>query len=455
MYKGGEANREYENEFFRWFASNLAEMFKREGMDGILIGHPKVPGNQYLKPDCVLITANRLVIVDFKNFEDGTEVWLPNEADFETAAWTTSHGVIVKGGSMPNPFAQLKRQREWTHGLIGDIYESVGGIAAVVCFQNNVTVLNKVPGRYQKWFSVTNEYQVFNKIKDVIDVRNKCQVDIDDVKTYFEAKVYEDYAVPVFREGTEAVAAANQKSEEALREKAKAEQEVERLKKEIERAQRENRTTDSLRYDLSKAREELEEAKREVARARDVFERKNHDLEMAIQNTIQKKALARQAEANRDRQKMRSKSSIIVTVIVSAVMVIGMVGAAWYYIDQNSRKERAVQEAAEELERRRRAGEECIPVSEVKNYVGASGVCVEYYVTDVGGTSYGYVFLNDKTHEADRAFIAFSKNKNVLNVDDSKKKYLNKMVRVRGDIVEYKGVCEIEIYRKSQVELVE
>lgn len=66
VFKADEASRDYENDFFRSFSGSLVEVFKKEKLNGILIGHPRVPSNKYLKPDCVLITPNRLVLIDFK-----------------------------------------------------------------------------------------------------------------------------------------------------------------------------------------------------------------------------------------------------------------------------------------------------------------------------------------------------------------------------------------------------
>ena len=64
VFKADEASRDYENDFFRSFSGSLVEVFKKEKLNGILIGHPRVPSNKYLKPDCVLITPNRLVLID-------------------------------------------------------------------------------------------------------------------------------------------------------------------------------------------------------------------------------------------------------------------------------------------------------------------------------------------------------------------------------------------------------
>ena len=124
VFKADEASRDYENDFFRKFSGNLVEVFKKEKLDGILIGHPTVPANKYLKPDCVLITSNRLVIIDFKNH--GGKIWLPDSSSFENAPWRHDD-TIVDGGSSINPFEQLKKQRQWIEELIGE-----NGLSSVI-----------------------------------------------------------------------------------------------------------------------------------------------------------------------------------------------------------------------------------------------------------------------------------------------------------------------------------
>ncbi|MDR0957220.1 MAG: NERD domain-containing protein, partial [Candidatus Nomurabacteria bacterium] len=119
VYKGAEASRQYENGFFRQFASNLVSLFNDKNINGILVGFPNVRDNKYLKPDCVLITENRIVIIDFKNWED-VEIYLPKENDFETVNWKTSNNRVIEAGSKenPNPFWQLYRQRNWLNDIV-------------------------------------------------------------------------------------------------------------------------------------------------------------------------------------------------------------------------------------------------------------------------------------------------------------------------------------------------
>ena len=114
-----QANRSYENKFFRVFSSNLSALFKEKNYNGILLGHPKSRENRWLQPDALLITTDSITIIDFKNFDQSTLI-LPKEALFANSPWKaqshterTGSSVEVKGGTAANPFAQLRRQMDW------------------------------------------------------------------------------------------------------------------------------------------------------------------------------------------------------------------------------------------------------------------------------------------------------------------------------------------------------
>jgi hypothetical protein len=71
VYVGkNQASRRYELEFFRSFASVLSGQFEAEGRSGVLLGHPRSRDKEYFQPDALLVTANSVMIVDFKKYGD-------------------------------------------------------------------------------------------------------------------------------------------------------------------------------------------------------------------------------------------------------------------------------------------------------------------------------------------------------------------------------------------------
>ena len=61
----GTANRTYENIFFREFSKNLAGMFEKYDVDGLLIGNSECEVESSLQIDVLLIVKNSICIIDF------------------------------------------------------------------------------------------------------------------------------------------------------------------------------------------------------------------------------------------------------------------------------------------------------------------------------------------------------------------------------------------------------
>lgn len=470
VYKGDEASRDYENDFFREFASNLVELFDSENLDGILVGHPKVPANKYLKPDCVLITENRLVIIDFKN-HDG-KIWLPDEASFEDTPWRHD-GTIVEGGTSINPFEQLKKQKEWIEEMIGEDVYGRTGIACIVCFQGDMNVMNQVPGKYQAWFSVTNRNQYLNRIRDAIGVNLHKHADIEAVHAYFEAKPYRDY-FPVNLEDYYTVCDANARCEMAEQRAYDAEQDVKRIKAELRAAKAKEKETEELKRSLEIAEERAEKATKKAQKELNYFDHMRHELDLATQHAIEAQARAEKAKADEKRAEIEASThkekikaeaekaareaelhekkdrQLFIVKIVVAIVVLCAIGAGIFFFAQNNENNR--QKEAEEkaqLEKDYENGVKCITPDMAEKFVGKN-VCVDYYVGYVNSNSY-YIYLDEKK-EGDFQVIITKKSK-ILSVNEAKEKYLNKNISVRGTLEKYKDAYEIKVTNLDQITL--
>lgn len=507
VYKGDWASRDYENEFFREFSSNLVELFKVKKLNGILVGHPKVPKNGYLKPDCVLITPNRLVIIDFKNH--GGKIWLPDENSFEDSPWRHDD-TIVEGGTSINPFEQLKKQRDWVEDLIGKDTYGRFGIACVVCFQKDMTIMNKVPGKYQSWFSVTNSSQYTQRIQDILGVigAGKDKVDIDEIFSYFDAEPYTDF-VPISLAAIRSASEANERSAEAQKREYAAKKRVRELEKQLGEMQTEHQTTAKIRVELEKAKAAAVLAKQEADKAKDEFDEKKHSLDLATQAAIKAKAEAKKAEAEKEKAKTEAETEVrraklmadaeakkaklaaeayaerakivaesetkradalrekarleaktaekknkVTLVVIAIITVIAAValGSLFILSDSNSkREEKQKAEEAAQLEEDYKNGRKCIPVERAADFVGHN-VCVDYYVGYVNSNSY-FIYLDNEKNGSFQIIIP--KKSKLINVSDAKKNYLNKHIEVRGLIEEYNGAYEIKVTDLGQIKISE
>ncbi len=449
VYRGDQASRDYEYDFFRDFSSNLVKVFEEENLDGILIGHPVVPANNYLQPDCVLITQKRLVLIDFKNYKG--KMWLPDESAFEETPWRCD-GVNIGGGSSINPFAQLKKQKTWLEEIIDPKTYGQFGIACVVCFQGDMTIMNKVPGKYQSWFSVTNLYQYPNRIYDIVTVKNNNDVDIEQIAEYFEAKPYHDY-YPVSFEDVKAASEANERSAEADRREYEANQKVKELKKKIEEAEKQKRAATSLTEELEKAKKEAYIAKKSAEAIKDEFNEKKHTLELETQKAIKARANAQKAQAE-ERKAMidasasekKAKARLAGIIIISLVSLLVLATGIWIVIDKNNRESQRIAEEEAQLVEDYKNGRKCIPVEQVSEYVNSKGVCVDFYASYIN-ESPKYVFIDN----AKNGTFALMISKQLLSRQDATSTYLNKHLEARGTITKYKDDFEIIIEDLSQI----
>ncbi|RNF39600.1 nuclease-related domain-containing protein [Planococcus salinus] len=197
----GKSLKSYENDFFRKISRELAKVFEQRHWDGILIGMPKCVTREELQIDCLLITANQIIIIDFKDY-NGT-LQLPSEEEFKYGKWMLNNGVVVRGGSSPNPYSQLMKQRiKLIEEISGRMYNfDRKSVTTLVCFHNKVEVLGEVPGKLQVNFSIVDQHNYLNKIVDIIDVVENNKVNFLKgnereifTKTLFTAEEYQfDY----------------------------------------------------------------------------------------------------------------------------------------------------------------------------------------------------------------------------------------------------------------------
>ena len=171
--KKGKSSQSYENEFFRQFSYTLSQLFEVNNWKGLLLGMPNCITREDLQIDALLITDNSIIIIDFKDYKG--EVILPNEDQFEYGRWLTENNVIIKGGSSPNPFKQIGKQRI---KLIEELKYRLNGfnrksIYTLVCFQNEMKVIGAIPGKYKVGFGIVDNHNYVNKIFDILDTLDK------------------------------------------------------------------------------------------------------------------------------------------------------------------------------------------------------------------------------------------------------------------------------------------
>jgi hypothetical protein len=191
--RGSTAVRSYENTFFREFSKNLNTLFDEYSIDGLLIGNSECEISESLKIDCLLITTNAILLIDFKNY--GGDIILPkSDSDFSEGKWVTRNEDVVKGGSHINPYKQLFQQKKaFTWVFYNSEIESVilknneklnpSHVKKVVCFQRPVSLIGHIPGRDEIDFFITDSAGYLETIKDILDVTDE---DVDLSRNSFD-----------------------------------------------------------------------------------------------------------------------------------------------------------------------------------------------------------------------------------------------------------------------------
>lgn len=205
----GTAAKSHENTFFRKFSQSLKKYFDTHDLNGVLLGFPICRVRDDLQIDALLITDRTMIIIDFKDYS-GT-LTLPEEANFKKGTWKMSNGLIVKGGSSPNPFYQLGLQRD----RLADIFRLTARnltkfnpkhISTVVCFTESVEVDGSIPGKFKLSFFIANSESFLEKLFDIMNVEEDSSdllsgdfLDFLNSKL-FESNPYDCFIVPEYSE---------------------------------------------------------------------------------------------------------------------------------------------------------------------------------------------------------------------------------------------------------------
>lgn len=185
----GKSSKSYENVFFRKISEELSQIFKLKNWNGILLGMPECNTRDDLQIDCLLVTEQQIILIDFKNYSGTLE--LPSEDTFRFGKWILNNETTVKGGSSPNPFAQIGKQRKkLVHELSRRLHNfDKKSISTIVCFHEKIEIIGEIPKEYQIGFSIADSTDYRHKIVDIIDVledKNKNYLSENGKKVFLE-----------------------------------------------------------------------------------------------------------------------------------------------------------------------------------------------------------------------------------------------------------------------------
>ena len=206
----GNASRTHEVDFFPKFVSGIKSLFDERNYDGVLLGWPKVNGDEDLRPDILILTSNNVVLVDFKHDgHDDELVRLPDESNWVNSPWyvgpiketTNSQRRHVSSGSKrnKNPFHQVQRQVSGLRESIG-----LGYVKTCVLFQADPVIEGAVPGMWASFFkvaSLTNFPRAIDSLLNTDAPQEK--VDIDALMKHFSVVPYTEIPDFVFKDSNE------------------------------------------------------------------------------------------------------------------------------------------------------------------------------------------------------------------------------------------------------------
>lgn len=165
----GKSSKSYENYFFRMLAAGLNIEFDKRGWNGLLMGMPQSLVLADLQIDCLLVTDDQIILIDFKNY--GGDLKLPEAESFDYGCWLINGETSVRGGSSINPYKQLGKQRAKLIKVLERTLRTFdrNTVHTLVCFQNHVNIIGEVPRRIVG-FGIADSSTIFNKIVDIVDV---------------------------------------------------------------------------------------------------------------------------------------------------------------------------------------------------------------------------------------------------------------------------------------------
>lgn len=468
LYKDGAGSKVYENSFFRSFAATLKALFERQKLNGVLIGFSFVPEVDNFWPDCLLITENRIVIIDFKHC-NSTNVHLPSEDRFESDSWGTDYGHVSAGSkNNANPFDQLKKQERRLTNKLGYIpNEDVQGVGCIVVFDSDIRIVGKIAGVCDGWFSVADCNSFGNAVYDMVDLRSKNKNDPEELrKKYFPASEYISNIPTIDLDKYISMEESSQEFDKLRDERDRIKQELDEQKKENKRMREDGQSVEEGIRRIKQKEEQLNKIENELKEQQKDFDEKKNAYDIAVKHfetevekTKQEEEKTKQAKANQDIERQKAKQeqaraktaeleyeqnmksekrkSITAGVVLTIALIMILVAIILKITDMNStadqnRREREEQEQA--LIEDKKAGKTCIEISELKDFVGTKNACVEFIVGDVADRS-NSLYLN-RTVNTDFAAVIW-KSSNIIDYNTAKNMYLNKRIRVRGTITYY------------------
>jgi hypothetical protein len=461
VYAGeSQASRTYELKFFREFAGILAAQFEEEGRDGVLLGHPLSKDDKYFKPDVLLITARSVVIIDFKN-ESGATIKLPSESAFGSAKWESRVGDTVHtvmGGNSANPFAQLQKQS----GRMAAVLREVGvdiPVQLCVLFQGDVQLEGRVPGKFQRFFSIATGFDYPNVVNDMINLESRDGVlkDLDSLRSRFEVKKFQDYSLDsdASLANARGLAEISQEKQRLVAVRTATELQVRDAEGLFREAERRGESLVEAEKRVELARADAEKATVQAEFIVKQFDEKRHEVELSREKTEQMKAAA---------HRQQSKTWLAV-VLSAATLVVLTLGIIFLFVPQQQQAEQEAANQAEQLAEQQaaeakdasqlladqEAGRACIPAGQASDFVGLNDVCVTFTVRHIGESGNGFVFIQEQNRGS---FTALVMNNSIISAQEAEDAYEGRQVEVRGDMTDYKGTTQIEIYDPSQITVV-
>lgn len=424
IYRGiNSASQGSENEFFDELAGKLKALFDENNFSGVLLGHPKLKDSRFekLHPDCLLLVPYAVIIIDFKRYSGS--LILPSGDNWEHGEWINvdehGHEIRVGGGSSKNPFLQLRYQQNLLKEALGIGF---GDITTGVCFHGGTMTIIKsgIPNKYSQRFFIADINNYVPKIFNYINIRrseNPFPLSVDIMRRYlelFNVAEYDD-----FKHYTDHDLRSMKQNDELKNA-------IEKYRGEVAEINRIARQASAMAKNVDASVGELHQT---VAHAKDAVDRAESSVSQAS----------------------RYMKYVVVAIAVLLVVVIGA-------LLLNAHNQRVAREQAEQDEAKNRSeqiinGEICMRPDEAADYVGQTGVCVEYYVNYVNTTNYGYAWISDKKGSN---FSAFVQDDKVISRQEAYD-YRNKTIEVHGDITEYdndgKVNYQIKIGSKDQIKI--
>lgn len=424
IYRGiNSTSQGSENEFFDELAGKLKALFDENNFSGVLLGHPKLKDSRFekLHPDCLLLVPYAVIIIDFKRYSGS--LILPSGDNWEHGEWINvdehGHEIRVGGGSSKNPFLQLRYQQNLLKEALG---VGFGDITTGVCFHGGTMTIIKsgIPNKYSQRFFIADINNYVPKIFNYINIRrseNPFPLSVDIMRRYlelFNVAEYDD-----FKHYTDHDLRSMKQNDELKNA-------IEKYRGEVAEINRIARQASAMAKNVDASVGELHQT---VAHAKDAVDRAESSVSQAS----------------------RYMKYVVVAIAVLLVVVIGA-------LLLNAHNQRVAREQAEQDEAKNRSeqiinGEICMRPDEAADYVGQTGVCVEYYVNYVNTTNYGYAWISDKKGSN---FSAFVQDNKVISRQEAYD-YRNKTIEVHGDITEYdndgKVNYQIKIGSKDQIKI--